>query len=87
MYVIVVYDVDVKRVSKVCKFMRQYLPRVQNSVFEGELPESKIEAMKSGLRKILTGVEGSVIFWVMRDNHFVERQILGSEKLPVSQFL
>jgi len=87
MYVIVVYDVDVKRVGKVCKFMRQYLPRVQNSVFEGDLPESKLEAMKSGLRKILADVEGSVIFWVMRDNHFVDRQLLGSEKLPVSQFL
>ena len=48
MYLIVVYDVGEERVGKVCKFMRRYLPRVQNSVFEGELPESKLEAMKAG---------------------------------------
>ena len=33
MYVIVVYDVGVKRVGKVCKYLRQHLNWVQNSVF------------------------------------------------------
>ena len=49
MYVIVVYDIGVDRVSRVCNFMKRYLPRVQNSVFEGELTESKLDAMKAGL--------------------------------------
>jgi len=84
MYVIVVYDVGEKRVGKVCKFMRRYLPRVQNSVFEGDLPESKLEAMKVGLKKLLTEDTDSVLLWVLRDAKWVDRQILGCEKLPVS---
>jgi len=87
MYVIVVYDVGEKRVGKVCKFMRRYLPRVQNSVFEGDLPESKLEAMKVGLGKLLTESGDSVLLWVLRDSKWVDRQVLGSEKLPVSNFL
>lgn len=86
MYVIVVYDVGEKRVGKVCKFMRRYLPRVQNSVFEGDLPESKLAAMKAGLNKLLADEGDSVLLWVLRDAKWVDRQILGHEKLPVDTF-
>ena len=87
MYIILVYDVGEARVGKVCKYLRRYLPRVQNSVFEGELPESKFEAMKAGLRKILAADSDSVLVWVLRDPRWAERQIIGAEKLPVSNFL
>ena len=87
MYVIVVYDVGEERVGKVCKFMRRYLPRVQNSVFEGDLPESKLEAMKAGLGNLLVDHRDSVLLWVLRDAKWVDRQVLGCEKLPVSNFL
>ncbi len=87
MYVIVVYDVGEERVGKVCKFLRRYLPRVQNSVFEGDLPESKLEALKVGLNKLLVENRDSVLLWVLRDAKWVDRQTLGMEKLPVSNFL
>jgi CRISPR-associated protein Cas2 len=87
MYIILVYDIGEARVGKVCKYMRRYLPRVQNSVFEGDLPESKFEAMKSGLRKLLIPDQDSVLLWVLRDARWAERQTIGSEKLPVSNFL
>ncbi len=87
MYVIVVYDIGEERVGKVCKFMRRYLPRVQNSVFEGDLSESKLEAMKVGLCKLLVENRDSVLLWVLRDAKWVDRQTLGCEKLPVSNFL
>jgi CRISPR-associated protein Cas2 len=87
MYIILVYDVAEKRVGKVCKYLRRYLPRVQNSVFEGDLPESKLEAMKAGLRKLLVEGQDSVLLWVLRDSRWVDRQIIGAEKLPVSNFL
>jgi CRISPR-associated protein Cas2 len=86
MYLIVVYDVGEKRVGKVCKFLKTYLPRVQNSVFEGDLPESKLAAMKAGLKARMDLDADSVLIWVMRDSHFVDRQKIGSEKLPVDQF-
>jgi len=87
MYIILVYDIGEERVGKVCKYLRRYLPRVQNSVFEGDLPESKLAVMKSGLSKIIVEGRDSVLLWVLRDSHFVDRQVLGAEKLPVSNFL
>ena len=35
MYIILVYDIQVERVAKVCKYLRQHLNWIQNSVFEG----------------------------------------------------
>jgi CRISPR-associated protein Cas2 len=60
---------------------------VQNSVFEGDLSESKLARMKSGLRKLLVDNHDSVIMWTARDNRWTDREILGTEKLPVSNIL
>jgi CRISPR-associated protein Cas2 len=87
MHIILVYDVGEERVGKVCKYLRRYLPRIQNSVFEGDLTEAKLEAMKVGLCKLLVLERDSVLLWVLRDAKWADRQILGSEKLPVSNFL
>lgn len=87
MYVILVYDVNVERVAKVCKYLKRYLPRVQNSVFEGELSEGKLATMKAGLFKLLDPRTDLVLVWVLRDAKWVERQVMGYEKLPVSNFL
>jgi CRISPR-associated protein Cas2 len=86
MYVILVYDVGEDRVGKVCRFLKRYLPRVQNSVFEGDLPESKLANMKAGLAKCLDPRVDSVLLWVLRDSRWVDRQIIGHEKLPVTNF-
>lgn len=84
MYVILVYDVGEARVHKVCKYLRTYLPRVQNSVFEGETTEAKLAKMKAGLTKIIEPGEDAVLLWVLRDAKWADRQVLGTEKLPVS---
>jgi CRISPR-associated protein Cas2 len=86
MYIILVYDVNEKRVGKICKFMKAYLPRVQNSVFEGELPASKFAKMKAGLEDRMDLNEDCVLIWVMQSSNNVDRQQIGNEKLPVSQF-
>ena len=86
MHIILVYDVGVDRVGKVCKYLKRYLPRVQNSVFEGELTESKLAAMKAGLADRLDLQTDSVLLWVLREARWADRQIIGNEKLPVSNF-
>ena len=86
MYAIIVYDVNVVRVGKVCKFLRRYLPHVQNSVFEGDITESKLAAVKDGLEKIMNTDEDSVLLWVFRDSRYSDRQVLGKEKKPVTTF-
>jgi CRISPR-associated protein Cas2 len=45
MYVILVYDIGIKRVAKMLKLCRQYLCWIQNSVFEGEITEAKLREL------------------------------------------
>jgi CRISPR-associated protein Cas2 len=87
MYVILVYDVGEARVTKVCNFLRTFLPRVQNSVFEGQTSEAKLARMKAGLAKILVPDEDAVLLWVLRDAKWADRQVLGHERFPVSNVL
>lgn len=87
MFVIIAYDVGEERVQKVCKYLRRYLPRVQNSVFEGELSEAKLERMKVGLQKIIRSETDAVLLWAFRDDRWVDRQVMGREKLPVSNVI
>lgn len=87
MYVIIVYDIGEKRVQKVCKLLRQYLNWVQNSVFEGEISLAKLKEVKMRLKKIMKLEEDSVLFYRMRTESAVKREVLGQEKSPVDTFL
>ena len=80
MYVIMVYDVNVSRVTKVLKVGRKYLNWVQNSVLEGELTKSKMEKLKSELRRVINVKEDSVIFYVLRSTKYMTWEYLGKEK-------
>jgi CRISPR-associated protein Cas2 len=68
MYLIMVYDVNVKRVNKVLKTARKYLNWVQNSVLEGEI------------KKIIEDKEDSIIFYIMRTTRYSTREIMGLKK-------
>ena len=63
MFVILVYDVNVKRVSRVNKICKKYLNAVQKSVFDGFITEKKLEMLKGELQKsILTEVDSICIY-------------------------
>ena len=87
MYIILAYDVGEERVNRARKLVRRYLPRVQNSVFEGDISESKLDKLKSQLESVLELDRDSVLIWVLRDAKWVDRQTLGCEKLPVDNML
>lgn len=53
MYIIVTYDVGMKRNSKVLKICRRYLIHVQKSVFEGFISENKLNKLKKELMKVI----------------------------------
>lgn len=53
MFVILSYDIETRRVSKVMKICRKYLNHVQKSVFEGEITEKKLESLKFALSKAI----------------------------------
>lgn len=80
MRVILVYDINEKRVSKVLKICRKYLHWVQNSVFEGELSEAKFEKLKIELKRVINEEEDSIVIYHFRDTWYTKREILGIKK-------
>ena len=66
MYVILVYDIHQKRVGKALKICRKYLIHIQKSVFEGNITESKLKALKEELGHLLIHkwILSSFIIWI-----------------------
>ncbi len=87
MYVIVVYDVGVKRVGKMLKLCRQYLCWIQNSVFEGELSEAKLRELKIKMKSIIDEDDDSVIVLTGKMGIHMDKQILGKERMSTDNFL
>ena len=78
MYVVAVYDIDVKRGPKALKLFRRYLSWVQNSVFEGELTKAQYAALKDEACDLLEE-EDSVILYNLRARQYADRETLGEE--------
>lgn len=86
-FVIVVYDVNVKRVAKVLKTCRKYLYWVQNSVLEGEISDASLVKLKSELARIIDEDEDSVIFYTFRTTKYSNRELMGIQKGGEEKFL
>jgi len=87
MYVIIVYDVNVCRVNKIRKFLRQYLDWVQNSVFEGELTVAELERIKLGVLKLIDVGEDSVRIYLLRDASLIQITNLGRTKASLDNII
>ncbi|WP_096231032.1 CRISPR-associated endonuclease Cas2 [Thermoanaerobacterium sp. RBIITD] len=80
MFLILVYDVNEKRVNKVLKTCRKYLNWVQNSVLEGEISDANLKKLKLELSGIINTDEDSIILYLLRTTKYSEREIMGLEK-------
>ncbi|MFN7947720.1 MAG: CRISPR-associated endonuclease Cas2 [Blastocatellia bacterium] len=87
MYVLIVYDVEVDRVTKVHKFLKRHLHWVQNSVFEGELTEAQIETVKAGLSRLVDKEYDSVLLFTAREARWLAREVIGLERGETSNLL
>lgn len=87
MYVIVVYDVDQKRCGKMLKLCRKYLHHIQNSVFEGEITEGKLEEMRLKAKRIMKDDGDSLIIFKSRNEKWLDKEICGTDKRPVENLL
>ncbi|BBO16698.1 CRISPR-associated endonuclease Cas2 [Candidatus Brocadia pituitae] len=88
MYVIVVYDVDQKRCGKMLKLCRGYLHHIQNSVFEGEITEARLEELKIKAKKIMNEEEeDSLIIFKSRNEKWLDKEVVGTDKRPVDNVL
>ena len=62
MYVILVYDVDQKRTSKMLKLCRRYLSWIQNSVFEGQISEVQLKQLALEAKRVMEDEDSLIVF-------------------------
>ncbi|HVX00217.1 MAG TPA: CRISPR-associated endonuclease Cas2 [Candidatus Babeliaceae bacterium] len=80
MYIILVYDIEEKRVGKMLKLCRQYLNWIQNSVFEGEITEVKLKELLQHAKKIMELEKDSIIVFSSRQEKWLDKTVIGKEK-------
>lgn len=87
MYVILVYDIDTKRVGKMLKLCRRYLNWIQNSVFEGELTDVKLKELLHEAKSIMKAETDSIIVFKSRQEKWIEKMVIGKEKNNLDNML
>ena len=65
MFVILTYDAESERLSKIRKTCKKYLLPVQRSVFEGHLTEKRLRLLKEDIAKAINPEKDHVIIYVM----------------------
>ncbi len=87
MYVILVYDIEEKRVGKMLKLCRRYLNWIQNNVFEGELSEVKLKELLHEARMIMEEEKDSIIVFKSRQEKWLDKVVVGKEKNKLDNFI
>jgi len=87
MYIILMYDVNQKRVGKMLKLCRKYLNWIQNSVFEGEITQVKLAELKYSALKIMDPEIDSLIFFKTRQEKWLDKEVVGLERSDIDNFL
>ncbi len=77
MFVILVYDVNQKRVAKVMKTCRKYLSHKQKSVFEGMITEGKLKQLKTELEHIILHKEDAVCVYKFESLRYASKEEIG----------
>lgn len=87
MFVIISYDVGVKRVAKVHKVLKRYLQWTQNSIFEGEITKGKLQQCVSEVTKIMNLTVDALYVYKIPNPKNIEKNIYGVEKGFETMFL
>lgn len=86
MFIILMYDIGEKRVGKMLKHCRRYLNWIQNSVFEGEISEGGLAALKAEAAAIMQD-DDSLIIFKSRNEKWLDKEIIGKERGETDIFL
>ncbi|MBL4931891.1 CRISPR-associated endonuclease Cas2 [Clostridium paridis] len=87
MFVIITYDVNEVRVNKVRKLLKKYITWTQNSVFEGEITEGKLNKCLAEINKITVDNEDSIYIYKISNPKNIKKYVIGSEKNFDDMFL
>lgn len=77
MFVVLVYDINKKRVGKVLKTCRKYLSHVQKSVFEGNITRKRLDKLKNELEKIIKYDEDSICIYSTEQMSMIYKEQIG----------
>lgn len=80
MFVIITYDINVKRVGKVCKKLREHLTWTQNSVFEGQMTKGQFLKCKKEVENIINPGEDSIYYYIVDNPNHIKKEMYGNEK-------
>ena len=78
MFVIVVYDINCKRVGRALKVCRKYLVHVQKSVFEGNITEGQLKQLKNELFQLIKIEEDAVCIYRFESPKYARKEELGT---------
>ena len=81
MFVILSYDAESRRGSKLQKIAKKYLHPVQRSLFQGFLTEKQCRLMKEELAKALDTEKDTVILYKLPDAYYLRMDEIGTSDL------
>lgn len=81
MFVILVYDINIKHNKKVLKICRRYLNHVQKSVFEGVITEAKLNRLKDEIKTVICKEEDSVAIYEFETLKYSSKEVIGLNEL------
>lgn len=87
MYVIMIYDVNKKRVRKVLKVARKYLKWIQRSVFEGKITDKNFKILRQKLLNVIDENEDSIYWYILEPEFIPYRKILGNSENNISKIV
>jgi len=87
MYVIMVYDVGVERVTQVLRTARKYLHWIQNSVLEGEITYPNLLRLQNELLDIINKDKDSITFYMLRTTKHLTKKTIGTKKGTTEMFI
>ncbi|QJA08408.1 CRISPR-associated endonuclease Cas2 [Romboutsia sp. CE17] len=88
MFVIITYDiVEAKALNRSRKILKKYLTWTQNSVFEGEITDSKLHKCISEIRNVIDKNEDSIYVYEIKNPNNVEKKSYGVHKNFDEMFL
>lgn len=73
--------------GKMLKLCRQYLNWIQNSVFEGELSQVKLDELLYKAKDIMKEEKDSIIVFKSRQEKWLEKMVIGQEKNNLDNIL
>lgn len=80
LFIVLAYDVNQKRVSKIMKLCRKYLTHIQKSVFEGILTEKSLAKLKREISNAIDCNVDHVCLYQWESMKYTKKEQIGMVK-------